>query len=73
MSKVSSFCLQDFGQVPEYLLQRNEEERRAQERHEDFLKEQREQAAMKRLSEEERQAVLEVSKKHGYTVAVLYF
>ncbi|XP_028288437.1 enkurin-like [Parambassis ranga] len=54
----------DYGQVPEYLLQRNEEERIAQERHEDFLKEQREQASMKNLSEEERQAVLETLKKN---------
>ncbi|XP_040921736.1 enkurin [Toxotes jaculatrix] len=54
----------DYGEVPEYLLQRNEEERRAQEEYNNFVKEQKEQAAMKHLSDEERQAVLEGLKKN---------
>ncbi|XP_047468026.1 enkurin [Mugil cephalus] len=49
----------DYGEVPEYLQQRNEEERRAQEEFNNFVREQREQGAMKHLSDEERQAVLE--------------
>lgn len=53
-------CLQDYGEVPEYLQQRNEEEQRAQEAYDRCVKEQREQGAMKHLSDEERQAVLEV-------------
>ncbi|XP_029955244.1 enkurin isoform X2 [Salarias fasciatus] len=48
----------DFGKIPEYLQQRSEEERRAQEEYDDFVREQREQNAMKHLSDEERQAVL---------------
>ncbi|XP_070784551.1 enkurin isoform X2 [Enoplosus armatus] len=53
-----------YGEVPEYLQQRNEEERRAQEEYDNFVKEQREQGAMKHLSDEERQAVLEGLKKN---------
>ncbi|XP_044033006.1 enkurin [Siniperca chuatsi] len=55
---------QHYGEVPEYLQQRNEEERRAQEEYDNFVKEQREQGAMKHLSDEERQAVLEGLKKN---------
>ncbi|XP_071340802.1 enkurin isoform X2 [Trachinotus anak] len=53
----------DYGEVPEYLLQRSEEERRAQEQYDNFVKEQKEQGAMKHLSDEERQAVVEGLKK----------
>lgn len=60
MSKASSSYFQHYGEVPEYLQQRNEEERRAQEEYDNFVKEQRELGAMKHLSDEERQAVLEV-------------
>ncbi|XP_069552655.1 enkurin isoform X1 [Brachyistius frenatus] len=48
----------DYGEVPAYLQQRSEEERRALEEYDDFLKEQREQVAMKQMSDEERQAIL---------------
>ncbi|XP_073344845.1 enkurin [Pagrus major] len=54
----------DYGEVPEYLQQRNEEEQRAQEAYVNSVKEQREQGAMKHLSDEERQAVLEGLKKN---------
>ncbi|XP_018556259.1 enkurin [Lates calcarifer] len=54
----------DYGEVPEYILQRSEEERRAQEEYDNFVREQREQGAMKHLSDEERQAVLEALKKN---------
>ncbi|KAM9839729.1 enkurin [Aulostomus maculatus] len=54
----------DFGEVPEYLLQRKEEERRAQEEYDRYVKEQREQGAMKHLSDQERQDVLESLKKN---------
>lgn len=60
LSKVSSSRLQHYGEVPEYLQQHREEERRAQEDYDNFVKGHREQAAMKNLSEERRQAVLEV-------------
>ncbi|KAK9527513.1 hypothetical protein VZT92_014070 [Zoarces viviparus] len=53
----------DYGEVPEYLQQRKEDERRAQEEYEDFVNEQRERGAMKCLSEQERQATLEGLKK----------
>ncbi|XP_056219727.1 enkurin [Seriola aureovittata] len=53
----------DYGEVPEYLLQRSEEEQRAQEEYDNFVKEQKEQGAMKHLSDEERQAVVEGLKK----------
>lgn len=62
LSKVSSSYLQHYGEVPEYLQQRNEQERRAQEEYDEFVKEQREQGVMKHLSDEERRAVLEVLK-----------
>ncbi|CAN9506458.1 unnamed protein product [Ophioblennius macclurei] len=48
----------DFGEVPVYLQQRSEEERRAQEEYDDFVREQRDQNAMQHLSDEERQAIL---------------
>ncbi|XP_038587524.1 enkurin [Micropterus salmoides] len=53
-----------YGEVPEYLQQRNEEEQRAQEEYDNFVKEQREQGAMKHLSDEERQDILERLKKN---------
>ncbi|XP_039983150.1 enkurin [Xiphias gladius] len=54
----------DYGEVPEYLLERYEEEQRAQEQYDNFVKEQKEQGAMKHLSDEERRAVLEGLKKN---------
>lgn len=60
--KVSRSPSQHYGEVPEYLQQRHEEERRAQEDDDTFVKEQREQGAMKNLSDERRQAILEVLK-----------
>uniref|UniRef100_A0A3P8WXV3 Enkurin, TRPC channel interacting protein n=1 Tax=Cynoglossus semilaevis TaxID=244447 RepID=A0A3P8WXV3_CYNSE len=54
----------DYGEVPEYLLQRNEEKQRAQEEYDMFVKEQQEQGAMTHLSDAERQAVLEGLKKN---------
>lgn len=50
--------------MPEYLRQRNEEEQGVQEEYKNFVKEQKEQAAMKNLSEERRQEVLEVLKQN---------
>ncbi|XP_026148691.1 enkurin [Mastacembelus armatus] len=54
----------DYGEVPEYLHKRNEEEQRAQEEYDNFVKEQKEQGAMKHLSDVERQAILEGLKKN---------
>ncbi|MEQ2221911.1 hypothetical protein ILYODFUR_020535 [Ilyodon furcidens] len=50
----------DYGEVPEYLRQRNEAERKAKEEHEHFVKEQK---VMKELSVEEQLATLEGLKK----------
>ncbi|XP_053198532.1 enkurin isoform X2 [Scomber japonicus] len=49
----------DYGEVPDYLLQRNAEEQRAKEEYDRFVKEQTDQGAMKHLSDEERHAILE--------------
>ncbi|XP_068160418.1 enkurin isoform X2 [Antennarius striatus] len=54
----------DYGEVPEYLQQRNEDEQRAQEEYDNYVKDQREQGAMKYLSDEERHAILEGLKKN---------
>ncbi|XP_003968195.1 enkurin [Takifugu rubripes] len=53
----------DYGEVPKYLQQRSQEQQRAQEDFENFVKDHREQAALTNLSEERRQAVLEGLKK----------
>lgn len=58
---MGGFWLQDYGEVPKYLQQRNQEQQRAQEDFENFVKEHREQGALTNLSEDRRQAVLEVS------------
>uniref|UniRef100_A0A672ZGU2 Enkurin, TRPC channel interacting protein n=1 Tax=Sphaeramia orbicularis TaxID=375764 RepID=A0A672ZGU2_9TELE len=49
----------DYGEVPVYLQQRNEEQQRAQEAYDSYVREQKEQGAMKQLSDEERQSILE--------------
>ncbi|XP_020489314.2 enkurin [Labrus bergylta] len=49
----------DYGEVPEYLKQRIEEEQRAHEENLRFLKDQREQGTIKQLSDEERQSLIE--------------
>ncbi|XP_040208467.1 enkurin [Rana temporaria] len=54
----------DFGSTPEYLVRRNEEVRRAQEEYDAYVKERLKMGAMKQLSEEERQNVLEGLKKN---------
>uniref|UniRef100_A0A3Q1FEU6 Enkurin, TRPC channel interacting protein n=1 Tax=Acanthochromis polyacanthus TaxID=80966 RepID=A0A3Q1FEU6_9TELE len=53
----------DYGKVPTYLQQRNEEKLRAEEEYNKFVQEQREQRAPRRLPDEERLAVLENLKK----------
>lgn len=59
-SGTDDLCLQDYGEVPRYLQQRREEQQRAQEDFEDFVKDHREQGVLTNLSEDRRQAVLEV-------------
>ncbi|XP_035468705.1 enkurin-like isoform X1 [Scophthalmus maximus] len=49
----------DYGAVPEYVLQRNEEMQRAWEEHGKFLKDQQEQEAKSKLSHAERQTILQ--------------
>ncbi|KAF7709008.1 enkurin-like isoform X1 [Silurus meridionalis] len=48
----------DYGQIPEYLSQRQEEVRRAQEEYNRYMKERMKEGAMKQLCEEERQDIL---------------
>ncbi|KAG9340099.1 hypothetical protein JZ751_022022, partial [Albula glossodonta] len=54
----------DYGQTPEYLQQRKEEERRAQEEYDEYVKERLRQGAMKQLSDEERLSTLQGLKKN---------
>ncbi|XP_034162440.2 enkurin [Pangasianodon hypophthalmus] len=54
----------DYGQTPEYLSQRQEEVRRAQEEYDHYVKERMKEGAMKQLSEEERQDILDGLKKN---------
>ncbi|XP_027013636.1 enkurin [Tachysurus fulvidraco] len=55
---------EDYGQIPQYLTQRQEEERRAQEEYDCYVKERMKDGAMKQLSEEERQDILNGLKKN---------
>ncbi|MGH0173882.1 UNVERIFIED_CONTAM: hypothetical protein FKN15_066645 [Acipenser sinensis] len=50
----------DYGQTPEYLIKRNEEVQRAQEEYDAYIKERIRQGSMKQLSDEERDAVLQI-------------
>ncbi|XP_030625889.1 enkurin [Chanos chanos] len=54
----------DYGQTPEYLQKRQEEVKRAQEEYDNYVKERMKQGAMKQLSEEERQDILQGLKKN---------
>ncbi|KAG5850445.1 enkurin-like [Anguilla anguilla] len=54
----------DYGQIPEYLLQRKVEEGRAQEEYDEYVKERVRQGAMKQLSDEERLSTLQGLKKN---------
>ncbi|TMS08973.1 Enkurin [Larimichthys crocea] len=64
LSKVCCFYSQHYGEVPDYLQQRNEEERQAQEEYDNFVREQRERGAMNHLSDEKRQVILQTLKKN---------
>lgn len=55
-------CSQDYGQTPEYLLQRREEVKKAQEEYDNYVKERMREGAMKQLSGEERRNILQVNK-----------
>ncbi|XP_063777701.1 enkurin [Pseudophryne corroboree] len=54
----------DYGSTPEYLVKRNEEVRKAQEEYDAYIKQRLKMGAMKQLSEEERQSMLEGLKKN---------
>ncbi|XP_020657183.3 enkurin isoform X1 [Pogona vitticeps] len=54
----------DYGLTPKYVTKRNEEARRAQEEYDAYVKETLRQKAMKRLSDEERENLLEDLKKN---------
>nr|XP_051676954.1 enkurin isoform X2 [Oryctolagus cuniculus] len=49
----------DYGVTPKYICMRNEEVRRAQEEYDRYIQENLKKAAMKRLSDEEREAILQ--------------
>lgn len=51
----------DYGVTPKYICKRNEEVKKAQEEYDNYIQEKLRKAAMKRLSDEEREAVLQVS------------
>lgn len=67
---MSSCSLQHFGKLPKYLQKRLEDEQKAQDEYNNFLQEQREQAAMKHVSIEKRKSVLKVSQRTGEVVAL---
>ncbi|XP_076147454.1 enkurin [Alosa pseudoharengus] len=54
----------DYGQTPEYLLQMQEEVKRAQEEYDKYVQECMKQGAMKQLSDEERKSILEGLKRN---------
>ncbi|XP_008829962.1 enkurin [Nannospalax galili] len=54
----------DYGVTPEYICKRNEDVRKAQEEYDNYIQENLKKAAMKRLSDEEREAVLQGLKKN---------
>ncbi|XP_052451965.1 enkurin isoform X1 [Carassius gibelio] len=54
----------DYGQTPEYLLQRREEVKRAQGEYDNYVKERMREGAMKQLSGEERHNILQALKKN---------
>ncbi|XP_003786797.1 enkurin [Otolemur garnettii] len=54
----------DYGVTPEYICKRNEEVKKAQEEYDRYVQESLQRAAMKRLSDEEREAVLQGLKKN---------
>ncbi|XP_064410351.1 enkurin isoform X2 [Latimeria chalumnae] len=54
----------DYGITPQYLLKRNEEVIKAQEEYDTYVKERLRQGAMKQLSDEERESVLQGLKKN---------
>ncbi|XP_028822283.1 enkurin isoform X3 [Denticeps clupeoides] len=57
--KTDAWLLQDFGQTPDYILQRREEARRAQQQFDRYVAEHVEQGSMKQLSREEKDAILQ--------------
>ncbi|CAK6432822.1 unnamed protein product [Pipistrellus nathusii] len=54
----------DYGITPEYICKRNEEVKNAQEEYDNYIQESLRKAAMKRLSDEEREGVLQGLKKN---------
>ncbi|XDV47121.1 hypothetical protein PO909_016828 [Leuciscus waleckii] len=54
----------DYGQTPEYLLQRREEVRKAQEEYDNYVKERLREGAMKQISAEERHHIIQALKKN---------
>ncbi|KAL2085696.1 hypothetical protein ACEWY4_019016 [Coilia grayii] len=54
----------DYGQTPEYLLQRQEEVKKAQEEYDNYVQECMKQGAMQQLSDQERKNILEGLKKN---------
>ncbi|KAL7976522.1 hypothetical protein Chor_008471 [Crotalus horridus] len=51
--------LEDYGVIPKYVIKRNEDAKKAQEEYDTYVRETLKQKAMKRLTEEERENLLE--------------
>ncbi|XP_032093336.1 enkurin isoform X1 [Thamnophis elegans] len=49
----------DYGEIPKYVIKRNEDTKKAQEEYDDYVRETLRQKAMKRLTEAERETLLE--------------
>ncbi|XP_006115351.2 enkurin isoform X2 [Pelodiscus sinensis] len=66
INKKGTFPLtfQDYGLTPTYVIKRNEEVKKAQEEYDAYVKETLRQKAMKRLSDEERESLLQGLKKN---------
>ncbi|XP_043546410.1 enkurin isoform X2 [Chiloscyllium plagiosum] len=54
----------DFGKIPDYLIKQSEEEKKAQEEYDAYVKERIRQGSMKMLTEEERNRVLSSDVQH---------
>ncbi|XP_060681696.1 enkurin [Hemiscyllium ocellatum] len=54
----------DFGKIPDYLIKQSEEEKKAQEEYDAYVKERIRQGSMKMLTEEERNSVLSGLKRN---------
>ncbi|KAK9396162.1 ENKUR: Enkurin [Crotalus adamanteus] len=59
-TNASNAIVADYGVIPKYVIKRNEDAKKAQEEYDTYVRETLKQKAMKRLTEEERENLLEV-------------